>query len=412
MEEIYDGTYNNLNKIDIRYNYYDYIKNYMYIHFNKQIEENINNNDILENIKNNIKSKIYEIYDNKEDKNFIYLLNSIIDFNYKKLLELKLKVINLKNIVNNLQKLDLPEQRTKEWFDLRKNVLTASSLASALDECHFTSKNQLLLEKSQDEEKPYKSNPITEWGVKYEEIATKFYELINNVKVLEFGLIPHPDYKIFGASPDGICSNDSPDEFIGRMLEIKCPPKRKFTKSVPTHYGYQMQGQLECCNLEECDFLQVKIEEYENDEDYINDNYYYNGNIKEGYNSNNLPKGCTITYQKSNSLNYSYLYPNLCLSYNEYLKWIEENKKYIIEQGNTFIESKWWKIERYECTLVKRDRLWWNKNIEKIYNFWEEVKFYRNNDKTTLIDKINENKKNKRKSNEIVNNFDECLITL
>ena len=49
-------------------------------------------------------------------------------------------------------------------------------------------------------------------------------------------MIPHPDFTIFGASPDGICSNDSPPEFIGRMLEIKCPPKRKFTKTVPEHY--------------------------------------------------------------------------------------------------------------------------------------------------------------------------------
>ena len=141
-----------------------------------------------------------------------------------------------------------------------------------------------------------------------------FYELINNVKILEFGLIPHPKFKIFGASPDGICSNDSPKEFIGRMLEIKVPPKRKFTKTVPSHYGYQMQGQLECCDLEECDFLQVKIEEYDNEEDYLNDKYIYNGVLKEGYNSENYPKGCTLTYQKKDSLSYSYLYPELCLT--------------------------------------------------------------------------------------------------
>ena len=42
------------------------------------------------------------------------------------------------------------------------------------------------------------------------------------------------------------------------MLEIKCPPIRKFTTEVPEHYWIQMQGQLETCDLEECDFLQVK----------------------------------------------------------------------------------------------------------------------------------------------------------
>ena len=37
----------------------------------------------------------------------------------------------LKNIVSNLQKLELPEQRSPEWYELRKGLLTASSLASA-----------------------------------------------------------------------------------------------------------------------------------------------------------------------------------------------------------------------------------------------------------------------------------------
>ena len=44
------------------------------------------------------------------------------------------------------------------------------------------------------------------------------------------------------------------------MVEIKCPPKRKFTKTVPDIY-LQVQGQLEVCDLDD-DFLSSKIEEY------------------------------------------------------------------------------------------------------------------------------------------------------
>ena len=55
------------------------------------------------------------------------------------------------------------------------------------------------------------------------------------------------------------------------MLEIKCPPKRQFTDEVPLHYWMQMQGQLEVCDLEECDFLQVKIEEYNSFREYVED---------------------------------------------------------------------------------------------------------------------------------------------
>ena len=128
---------------------------------------------------------------------------------------------------------------------------------------------------------------------------------MNNLEIIEFGLIPHPDFTIFGASPDGICSNDSLDEFVGRMLEIKCPPKRKFTKTVPKHYWYQMQGQLECCNLEECDFLQVKICEYDSFDDYVKDensDMEPNGKTSKGFDCSGFVqtvfKFCSIILRK------------------------------------------------------------------------------------------------------------------
>ena len=48
----------------------------------------------------------------------------------------------------------------------------------------------------------------------------------------------------------------------GKTLIAIEDAKRQFTKEVPKHYWMQMQGQLESCDLEECDFLQVKISEY------------------------------------------------------------------------------------------------------------------------------------------------------
>ncbi|MBR74528.1 MAG: hypothetical protein CL872_06300, partial [Dehalococcoidaceae bacterium] len=101
----------------------------------------------------------------------------------------KIKNINKKKgIVNELMKLDLPEQRTEKWYKQRKKVLTASSLASACGKDHFKSREELILDKISTEEKPFVSNPITEWGVKYEEIATLFYQLITGTNVIEFGL--------------------------------------------------------------------------------------------------------------------------------------------------------------------------------------------------------------------------------
>ena len=51
------------------------------------------------------------------------------------------------DVVEHVKTLPQPEQRTPEWYALRKKILTASSFASALDKCHFTSRDELLLGK-------------------------------------------------------------------------------------------------------------------------------------------------------------------------------------------------------------------------------------------------------------------------
>ena len=358
---------------------------------------NINNPPMINYIILDITNQICNVYELKENYERYMILN-VAQFNITTMIEKYNNNGRLKYQVSKLQKLELPEQRSPEWYALRRNMLTASSLAAALGDDFFKSRNELILEKVENKEIPFVPNPITEWGVKYEEIATKFYEKMNNLEIIEFGLIPHPDFTIFGASPDGICSNDSPDEFIGRMLEIKCPPKRKFTKTVPKHYWYQMQGQLECCNLEECDFLQVKFQEYDNYEDYVKD-----GNNL-GYTEKNYPKGCTLTYRKKDELKCSYLYPELELSNEEYETWIEENRRKITSEGHEFVEAKWWYIERYECTLVKRDREWWSTAMEKIYQFHKSVEYYKSNGVEELKRKISGNKPID------ISSIDECLL--
>ena len=377
-QDIFDYIYNN---------YYETINN-IHLFKNQIIEELI--------------TLFNEISDNQNNLQRIsqkYFIESIIDEiseKYKIFYEKKFKL-------DNLLKLELPEQRSPEWYELRKNVLTASSFAAALDKCHFTSREELIYDKIVP--KPYESSPITEWGVKYEEIATLFYQSITGTVVKEFGMIPHPTFPIFGASPDGICDDSGPMEYCSRMLEIKCPPKRKFTKSVPEHYWMQMQGQLEVCDLDECDFLQVKLEEYDTFTDYKNDlfdisepyksiNKSYD-NIINGKTKENLPKGVTISYIKPDDSpdKLSYLYPKLYQTDEQYLNWIDE----YIKKGYNIVETKWWKITRYEITLVHRDKLWWNNNIQHIIKFYNDYIEYKNNpQKLNELKNIIENKKKKK----------------
>ena len=100
-----------------------------------------------------------EISDNSNDLQYNsqkYFIGSVVDEiseKYKVFYERKFKL-------ENLLKLELPEQRSPEWYALRKNILTASSFAAALDKCHFTSRDELIYDKIVP--KPYETN-YTEW---------------------------------------------------------------------------------------------------------------------------------------------------------------------------------------------------------------------------------------------------------
>ena len=340
----------------------------------------------------------------EEDLCLKYNLNCYL----KTELEKKYLIHNNIKKVNSLKELVLPEQRTPEWFEMRKNKLTASSFAEALGKGHFKGRNESLHDKIID--KPFEPNPITEWGVKYEEVATRFYEFLTGSKIYEFGLIPHPDFPAFGASPDGICDTDSPPEYIGRMLEIKCPPKRKFTKSVPKHYWMQMQGQIEVCDLNECDFFQVKLEEYTNFDEYKNDK---NDMDESGFTKNNLPKGCAITYLVNNEPKFHYLYCPLFTSHDNICKWTDIQMKFIEENNYKFHEIKYWYIVRYECTLVLRDKVWWSENVNNIYEYYKDLLYYKKDNNIEILKQKMKEEKSKKPvyhiKESIVDDF--CLIS-
>ena len=384
----------------------------------KEIIEHINHyySECLTNIhifEASIINEIYEISSqlgsNKNHNQIIsekYFIKSIVR---EYIEEIKFSV-ERRHKLYKLLKLELPEQRSPEWFEMRRDKLTASSFATALGEDHFNSKFKLIHDKLTNA--PHISNIHTEWGTKYEEIATLFYQLITQTNVIEFGMIPHPDFPIFGASPDGICDDSGPLEYTGRMLEIKCPTRREFwmkrnkSKWMPHHYWMQMQGQMEVCDLDECDFLQVKLDEYKSEEDFKKDildlslpltHEYpnvpgYDTTIN-GKTKDNLPKGCTISYLKEGGQNLSYLYPKLLLSYEESMEWIQEH----IKKGINIQEIKWWKITRYEIDLVVRDKKWWNSIIPKVILFYDHYVYYKDH-----LDELEEKVKKTNKSKEIV----------
>jgi len=79
----------------------------------------------------------------------------------------------------------------------------------------------------------------------------------------------------------------------------------------------------------------------------------------------------------------------------------------LLENNLHFEKVNWWKIERYECTLVKRDRKLWCTIIEDIVEFYTELEYYKNNI-SELHDNI-PNKKNIIYINNMLSNSD-CLL--
>ena len=382
--------------------------NHIIDEYDNVLYDNVRMNQDISSLSDNIYTQIVEKYNlvDKEDdlsmSRKLYFQSYVMNAIHKKVLDYENRIKNRIDIVEKVERLKLlklPEQRSEEWYKIREGILTASSLADAIGEGHFCPRDELIMQKCGG---PRGSVPfeIVEWGVMYEPVATSFYEKMNQLTILEFGLVPHPTFKIFGASPDGICDVNSPPEYVGRMLEIKCPPRRVFTKEVPRHYWMQMQGQLESCDLEECDFLQVKFIEYFTEQDYIEDIYLVNDKVKEGYSSNSFVKGLLIAFIKDNpegNPTIQYEYCDFESSYDSLKAWSEKSINDYNDGDFKYdrVKLHWWKIERYECTLVGRDRDWWLDTQPKIIDFWEDVLHYREVGIQELIDKKTE-KKTKR----------------
>jgi hypothetical protein len=117
---------------------------------------------------------------------------------------------------------------------------------------------------------PFPSNAAMQWGCRFEDLAAVTYEYENATKIHEYGLLIHPKDTWLGASPDGITA-------YGVAIEIKVPYSRKrveidkrveesrpFPKSdranLYARYMPQVQGQLEVCDLEACDFVVTHID--------------------------------------------------------------------------------------------------------------------------------------------------------
>jgi hypothetical protein len=239
-----------------------------------------------------------------------------------------------------------------------------------------------------------------------------------NVTVQEYGCI-EDSCGFLGASPDRIVDEYKLDEIhktnlVGRMLEIKCTDTRKINMTshdireiIPIYYYPQPQIQMQCCNLDECDFFQCNIKEYISRQDFIDDTDHAEpfrskatGHEK-GVIIQLVPFG-DIGNKGINNMIYNhtkFLYPKkIEMSPYECDLWVATALSLYRAQGMNLEESLttfqecdnpseyiverviYWKLIESRCTLVKRDRKWFSDNFPILKKLWDYVTFFRSNE--------------------------------
>ena len=329
-------------------------------------------NFIKEEITNLLDSQLQNIVDYNQ-----YFLEDIINQSlrifytyiaprrsYKKTFIRKKPNFNLiKEKIHYLENVPQPEQRTDEWYKFRYKYLTASNIWKAFGST--SSINQLIYDKCKpldiNKYKTVCTNSPMHWGQKYEPLSIIWYENIFNTKVSDFGCIPHKSIPFLAASPDGINTYNKNERF-GRMVEVKNIVNRIINGIPKMEYWIQMQVQMEVCNLNECDFLETRFIEYENEEEFIKDGTFR-------LTQSGKQKGIIMYFIEDGKPLYEYA-PWNC-SNSEFQKW--EEKMMIKHENLTWMQNIYWYLDQVSCVLVLRNKYWFTVAKPQLYKIWSII---------------------------------------
>jgi len=293
------------------------------------------------------------------------------------------------------------EQRSPEWYQIRSNLITASSASNLLirdDTCDYYikeynlqnvflknkkccnpygSKNQYILDKVTSPK--FKGSVATYHGQKYEDVVCDIYRNKYNTEIIDFGIIQHEKYSWLGASPDGI----TPD---GVMIEIKCPYRRKITGIPPLYYWIQVQLQLEVCDLDECHFVEYEFTEFETEEEFRDDTTLETNCFNKGavLALHKVDKDMTILVGES-----EYIYPpkEILDDTEKIIEWVRYKKSYLDNLVNEkeyinqpIVQVNFWKVSDFSIIKIDRNKDWFNSVRPVFEKAWNEILYYKKND--------------------------------
>jgi len=154
------------------------------------------------------------------------------------------------------------DQRTSAWHAKRGEMITASEVYQL-----FTggeTRRSLIVRKLTPPQPSsgYGAGAMI-WGTRFEPIAKELYENETKCTITDVSCVQHPVYSFLGASPDGIIFPSDPSDVRrrGRLVEFKCPFSRAESDGIPEAYVHQMQMQMECTGIDECEYAEFRFKQ-------------------------------------------------------------------------------------------------------------------------------------------------------
>ena len=238
---------------------------------------------------------------------------------------------------------DQMPQRTDEWYLQKARLLTASEISAVWKS--VKARNALILSKVNPQSITSKrlaclkgeTSPM-DWGVRYEPIVKEILESTMGCKIQDLGRIYHRTIQGLAASPDGLIT-EGPAEYVGSLVEIKCPTSRPITEDIPFDYWCQMQIQMEVCDIPRCEYVEVKLEQ-------ATERAYAN------------PGGWVTLYVNKETDDMRYEYHSG--KEPEHPEWVA-------------IETYPWILKQIRRSTVLRDTEWFRISKDDITRFWVDV---------------------------------------
>ena len=181
--------------------------------------------------------------------------------------------------------------------------------------------------------------PALLWGTRFEPVAKRIYEERTKCSITDVSCVQHPKYGFLGASPDGlIVPNEDDPRRYGRLVEFKCPMSRAMKDEIPPGYVHQMQMQMECTGIDECEYVEFRFKQV---------NY-------------------TEWARSSETKGFFAVYENGTVVYDK-------------EVDSDDCQMIYWILQSLKQDFVKKDPEWLTTHLPHLQAFWDEVLEHRKN---------------------------------